>query len=328
MFGYITKSLINAFRAYITDPNSRGTSMVDNFVGDGTTTQFTLTKIPVSAISSVTVNGVEKFPLVDFDINFGSRNITGSTGTAGYIDFDDAPADTIAIIVTYKYGQTWWYPDFPRVDVTYPRGSIRQIAAPPETVGIGQAAYNLKDTQTDLFSGDGETTSFALTEGFTRIALVQTPVGSEQTQVTDFTISITSGVYYINFRTAPVTGVENISVAYYTDEDAGYVEGNRYLVAFQIDLWSLSPIQRDEMTENFANIILAKRKEFFRKINFLDIYITNIRDIPWDENNQNAQSKKWKPIYRKAVDIAIYIEVTREIADYKISEIELTEALS
>lgn len=112
------------------DYSDRITTDSDNFTGDDSTTAFVLTNTPDS-ITSVTVDGVNKYPYTDFNIDLDNKTI----------NFLAAPGDTLAIVVNYRKGTTWIWPDMPRDDLSfssYPRIGVQTLSEVRTQQGLGE----------------------------------------------------------------------------------------------------------------------------------------------------------------------------------------------
>ena len=114
--------LINYLRANVPDPLSRGSTHTDSKTGDGSTTEFTLTNKAVKYISSVTVDGVAKNMMEDYIVNFKKSN------DYAIVKFLTAPANNASISISYGYGSSWIYPDFPRTDAASPRIGVNLVS--------------------------------------------------------------------------------------------------------------------------------------------------------------------------------------------------------
>lgn len=131
-FKEIRRELCIFLRNNITDPSSRITEASQSFSGNGSTKTFTITQTGVVSVKSITVTSVSKAFGTDYSVSYGNE---GGTTT---ITFVDAPiAGTNNIVVTYRYGKNWIYPDFPkqnlstdsfpRVAITFTNGTIRPL---------------------------------------------------------------------------------------------------------------------------------------------------------------------------------------------------------
>lgn len=119
----IKEAIINYLRSNIPDPAGRGSTATELFSGDGSTTTFTLANKGGRYITNVTVDGAAQNLIEHYtqDLKFDTQYPT--------ITFRTAPASgTNNISVTYGYGATWIYPDFPRSDATSPRIGITPVS--------------------------------------------------------------------------------------------------------------------------------------------------------------------------------------------------------
>lgn len=115
------------------------TTTTDEFDGDETETQFTLSNSNVKNVRSVTIDDVAQTFGTDYTVNYSTAVIT----------FTSAPGTgTDNVDVEYDYGSgDKIYPDFPRVDLginSYPRIAVAVTSMTTAELGIGGAA-NIND---------------------------------------------------------------------------------------------------------------------------------------------------------------------------------------
>lgn len=99
--------------------SDRTASDSQTFTGDGSTTEFTFTNQPICVISA-TVDGATQVPYEHFNIDLDNKKIS----------FTTAPADTVDVVVNFKTGTNWVYPDSPIQKLTknsYPRIASVQL---------------------------------------------------------------------------------------------------------------------------------------------------------------------------------------------------------
>ena len=107
------------------------------FTGDGSTTEFTFTNQP-NCIISASVNSVTQVPYEHFNIDLDNKKI----------QFATAPADTVDVVVNFKTGTNWIFPDSPRQNLTknsYPRIGSYQLSKSSGFEGLGSTG-NTYDT--------------------------------------------------------------------------------------------------------------------------------------------------------------------------------------
>lgn len=126
-------AIINDLRINIVDPNSRGSTTVDLFDGDGNETDFVLTHAANSV--SVVLNSVLQ--------KYGTEYTLSDDGTT--VSFLTAPpVGTNNVVIASKYGETWIYPDFAKPNITisdFPRISCSVISSSTTPNAIGGAQY-------------------------------------------------------------------------------------------------------------------------------------------------------------------------------------------
>lgn len=115
------------------------TTTTEEFDGDGSETEFTLTNTPVRNIRSITVGGVSQTFGTDYSVDYSTAKVT----------FNSAPSNgTNNIDIQYDYGDSdSIYPDFPRYDLSlnsYPRVAIDITSTRTEEIALGG-----KDTDND-----------------------------------------------------------------------------------------------------------------------------------------------------------------------------------
>jgi len=125
----LIKELVMDLRANITDPKNRGSTKTDVFSGDDNTTTFTLSELGVKTITLVKVDGVTKTYGTDYTVDLKEED----PSQYPTVTFTTAPpTGTDNVEVTFKYGETWVYPDYPRTDLSlnkYPRLALVELAS-------------------------------------------------------------------------------------------------------------------------------------------------------------------------------------------------------
>lgn len=188
----IKEEMIMFARKNVTDPSSRGSSATETFSGNGSNTQFTVANTNLKHITTVTISSVAKTEYSDFTVEYFGSN-------KGRITFTTAPATgTNNISVTYKYGDTWIFPEFPKNPLTlssYPRIAIDIIAgdSTPAALGTGNVkteitflavAYSNNTREADLILNDLRTDLINNAKNFVNIPFVYPEqiqnMGSEQ----------------------------------------------------------------------------------------------------------------------------------------------------
>jgi len=125
-------AIINDLRHNITDPLSRGSSGLSTQNGDDAETDFT---IPASKSLSITVDGTLQKYGVDYTINSAGTTISFVTAP---------PTGTNNVVISYKYGTTWIYPDFNKQNIQisdFPRISCNVISSSTQPNAIGGANF-------------------------------------------------------------------------------------------------------------------------------------------------------------------------------------------
>lgn len=123
-------------RNNLTDPSSRGTAGSNVFTAGGASGNFTLSQVGVKNITSATVGGVAQAAYTDYTPNYQNASPTSNPT----VTFSVVPTSGAQVIINYKYGDTWIYPDWPRTDLgltSYPRVSADIINKRTEPFGIG-----------------------------------------------------------------------------------------------------------------------------------------------------------------------------------------------
>ena len=102
------------------------------FTGDGSTTEFTFTNQP-NCIISATVNSIAQIPYQHFNIDLDNKKIK----------FETAPADTVDVVVNFRTGSNWIYPDSPRENLTknsFPRIASYQLSKSSDFEELGDTS--------------------------------------------------------------------------------------------------------------------------------------------------------------------------------------------
>jgi len=127
--------------------SNRMTADTQNFSGNASDTEFTLTEQP-ECIVSVVVDGVTQIPYTAYNIDLDNKKIKFATAPASGTD---------NIVVSFKKGSNWIYPDLPRVDLSknnFPRIGSWQISKTSgfEEVGDQSNTYDTVVFQIDVLS--------------------------------------------------------------------------------------------------------------------------------------------------------------------------------
>ena len=161
------------------------TPTIDNFTGDNSTTQFTLSRVPINASSNIIafVNGVfQKFTT--------HYSVSGSTLT-----FTSAPASAAIIVVIHLSTTN-------EVNLgTVSDDAISTAKIQDNAVTNAKAQFTYSSS---YFTGDGSTTAFTITAGHTVNSILVTENGVLQKPTTDYTVSGTT----LTFTTAPSNTVQ------------------------------------------------------------------------------------------------------------------------
>lgn len=126
--------------------SNRQTTDSESFDGDDNETEFTLTLQPI-AINTVTVDGSEVFPYLDFNIDLDNKKI----------QFRSAPgAGSDNIVVSFEKGNNWIYAGLVTKGMTrteFPRITIQQFGTGSAFVGTGTTkTYNFYTIQFDILT--------------------------------------------------------------------------------------------------------------------------------------------------------------------------------
>ena len=79
------------------NPNYTSSAVVENFTGDGSTTEFTVAWTPLVEVRNVTVNGEVKTLTTDYTVDTATGKVT----------FTSAPANNAVIKVAYAYDNVY-----------------------------------------------------------------------------------------------------------------------------------------------------------------------------------------------------------------------------
>jgi len=141
VFSRILDELTHFLRNNLTDRQSRVSNATETFTADNSTTYFELTgdldsksRHKIMNVKSLTVAGVKKTFISDFDIGFRKES-----PILGTIQFWNAPVSG-TISINYDYLYSFVYPEAPRVDLTsnsYPRVSVQLFNIIPKDVAVG-----------------------------------------------------------------------------------------------------------------------------------------------------------------------------------------------
>jgi hypothetical protein len=107
----------------------------ETFVATSGQTVFSLAHYPVRNVRSLTVNGVAKYYVRDYTVDFSSGVVTLNTGASL----------GVSVIFSYDYGSSdKIFPDFPRDDLTlvsFPRIGVELTSMTTEPIGLGGANH-------------------------------------------------------------------------------------------------------------------------------------------------------------------------------------------
>jgi len=121
--------LVMFLRNNVTDPSTRGTSTHQDYTATAAQTDFVITTNYPTNIESVTQNEVAIAFGTNYTFNYETKTLILTTGAT----LNDA------IVINYHYGDTWIYPDFPRLDLglsSYPRISVKGLVRTNQVLGL------------------------------------------------------------------------------------------------------------------------------------------------------------------------------------------------
>lgn len=127
------KELINSIRANTVDPESRGDDNTDSFTATASQTAFVLSDTRVKYISSVTIDGVDKY------IGYHYTLALGEGTSSSTVNLRTAMTGGETVIIIYHYGQTILYEGFQRLESSLPRMSMILNGATSEMIAIGES---------------------------------------------------------------------------------------------------------------------------------------------------------------------------------------------
>ena len=138
--------IVDFLRKNLTDPRSRAeSSTTEEFDGGGTEFSLSPSSGKMSAITGLTVDGVDQIKWKDYYVDFQNQKI---------IFFSATPNGTDNVDITYKYGTSnWVYPDKPLTTLSktsFPRMNILIVDGSGERLG----QYNSDIQTTILFQID------------------------------------------------------------------------------------------------------------------------------------------------------------------------------
>ena len=112
--------------------SNRQTTDSESFNGTGAQTVFTITKTPLLAINSVTVDAVEMTAYLDYQIDIDNSKITFTTAPGSGTD---------NVVISLEKGSNWIFTDLPRDDLkkeNYPRIGIQALDEDGNLQGLGE----------------------------------------------------------------------------------------------------------------------------------------------------------------------------------------------
>lgn len=131
----MTRGILTILRNELEDPLGRGSDANEVFEGDGISSSFRLSNKLLKNVKEVRVNETLKFENEDYEVHFDEPSDPDSYP---FVDFLSAPAPGDIISITYHYDQTWIYPQFPRLDASFPRISFEIVGLSEKRLAIGE----------------------------------------------------------------------------------------------------------------------------------------------------------------------------------------------
>jgi hypothetical protein len=129
------EELIDYFRNNLTDPDTRGTDVVDeSFTATASQTVFTLANTEVKNVAdTITVEGVTKRKGRDYVVSYGQgvANTTVTLKVGATVDDE--------ILISYHYGDSMISREFAKDNTTTPRVIMMFLTGSEEFAGLGDA---------------------------------------------------------------------------------------------------------------------------------------------------------------------------------------------
>lgn len=148
----IDDELLIFVRNNATDPKSRPTTTSEDFSGNASDVDFTLTNNPVQNVRTITIGGASQ--------TFGTDYIVAYRPGNTVVTFTSAPGSgTNNITVTYDYGKKWVYPDIPQETLkldSYPRIGIVNVSSPMVQLGFGTGITQTSMLKDIIIYGENE----------------------------------------------------------------------------------------------------------------------------------------------------------------------------
>jgi len=300
------------FRNCVTDPiTGRGTDYVDNFVGDGTSVLFELTHKATSNVSYVSVDGVEKYNVRDYEVNYG-----WSTQYSKVI-FTRAPKTGAVIIVRYHCGQHFIFPGWVNANLnpSMPRGGFTQLpGGEREEVGVGMFSEGaIKESVSEFFDSTSEK-NFYFTDPNSEIETVIVESATPLFAPADF-LSDATGIY---FRENIPAGLDILFVQHKTNNSTGLRRAVRYKLKYQMDIWAQNPRFRDDLASQLVEAISdPQNRTKLAIMSFVDVIVT---ETPQDLDVGTSQTANTN-IFRKTFEFQVTIECYYDELLDKIQEV-------
>ena len=139
----VKEELVTFFRRHLDDPLSRGSSKTDAQSGTGSKVSFELPDKTAKVVTTVLVNNVVKTEYTDYCVDYKDKDATSKP----IVYFLAPPADASTVEITYKYGLSWIYSDYPKADMTiddYPRITVDLLEIRTKEGGLGSLS-NITD---------------------------------------------------------------------------------------------------------------------------------------------------------------------------------------
>lgn len=136
----IKEELITFARNNVSDPNSRGTDKIYADTADGSTVKFTLPDTTAKNVKFVRVGGTMKTRYSDYYVDYKDK----SNLSKPIVYLLTPPSNGSLVEIKYRHGESWIYPDFPRLELKesdYPRIKIDILSIRTEEFGLG-ALFN------------------------------------------------------------------------------------------------------------------------------------------------------------------------------------------
>jgi len=132
----LKEEIIIFLRKRLTDPQSRGTDKTDVLSGTGSKVKFELSNTTAKYVEYVTVDGTMKSNYTDYYVHYND-DFSLSYPTVYFLT---PPSDGAVVEIKHKYGQSWIYPDVPKVNMSldnYPRVNVNFLATRTTEAGLG-----------------------------------------------------------------------------------------------------------------------------------------------------------------------------------------------